>query len=95
MNVIMAVITRDPEHTTFSMESIANRRFNLLVLACLVLTLLVTSLNILQRMFDTVSLSARQWAICLVAVAVTALVMEGGKFAPPADRVGLDCSANQ
>ena len=42
MNVIMAVITRDPEHTTFSMESIANRRFNLLVLACLVLTLLVT-----------------------------------------------------
>jgi Ca2+-transporting ATPase len=80
MNVIMAVITRDPEHTAFSMESIANRRFNLLVLACLALTLLVTSLNILQRMFDTVSLSARQWAICLVAVAVTALVMEGGKF---------------
>ena len=80
MNVIMAVITRDPEHTTFSMETIANRRFNLLVLACLVLTLLVTSLNILQRMFDTVSLSARQWAICLVAVALTALVMEVGKF---------------
>jgi len=62
------------------METITNRRFNLLVLACLALTLLVTSLNILQRMFDTVSLTARQWAICLVAVAVTALLMEAGKF---------------
>jgi Ca2+-transporting ATPase len=80
MNVIMAVITRDPERSAFGMYTIANRRFNLIVLSCLALTVLVTELNILQRMFDTVSLTARQWAICLVAVAVTALLMEGGKF---------------
>ena len=60
MNVIMAVITRDPEHSTISMETIANRRFNLLVTSLLALTHCLSSvLNILQRMFDTVSLQRR------------------------------------
>jgi P-type Ca2+ transporter type 2C len=32
----------------------------------LVLTLLVTELNVLQRIFDTVPLTSSQWGLCLL-----------------------------
>lgn len=70
LNVIAAVSTRDPDHTMFRRYTISNARFVLFVLACLVLTLLVTELNFLQRIFDTVPLTSRQWGICLLTAVV-------------------------
>jgi Ca2+-transporting ATPase len=80
LNVVAAISTRDPERSAFGMHSVDNRRFNLMILACLVLTLLVTELNFLQRIFDTTPLTIEQWGICLLAVAVTAVVLEAAKF---------------
>ena len=80
LNVLAAIVARDPDRSAIGMHTIANRRFNLMILACLILTLLVTELNFLQRIFDTVSLTSEQWGICLLAVAVTAALLEVGKL---------------
>ena len=49
--------------------------------AALVLTFLVTSLGPLQRIFDTVALSTRQWGICLVTPLAYIAVIELIKLA--------------
>ncbi len=59
---------RDPYRSVFSRSTIANGRFNVLVLAALVLTLLVTTIPLLQRIFDTVDLDGGQWRACLIVV---------------------------
>ena len=55
-------------------------RFIVLILVTLVLTLLVTELNFLQRIFDTVSLTSRQWGICLVATVIAVVMVEASKL---------------
>jgi P-type Ca2+ transporter type 2C len=42
----------------------------------LVLTFLVTELNFLERIFDTVSLTSRQWGICLLGPIVYLAIAE-------------------
>jgi Ca2+-transporting ATPase len=64
----------------FSRYAISNLRFVLLVLVSLGLTLFVTELTFLQRIFDTVSLTSRQWGISLLAVAIAVVVVEIAKF---------------
>jgi P-type Ca2+ transporter type 2C len=59
------------------------------------LTLLVTEIGFLQRIFGTTSLTAEQWGICLLAVLVAIALVEIVKFilrhvgrgAVPADTV--------
>ena len=67
LHIAAALEAREPTGTIFTRYTLANRRFVLLIGAALVLTLLVTELSLLQRIFDTVSLTSSQWAICLVA----------------------------
>jgi hypothetical protein len=43
-------------------ETIANGRFNMLMLIALALAFLVTTIGGLQRIFDTVELDGDQWA---------------------------------
>ena len=62
------------------MRHLANRRFNLLVLTALVLTFLVTTINGLQRIFDTVDLSGPQWRVCFLAVLGYFVLAEIGKL---------------
>ncbi len=62
------------------MDSIANGRFNLLMLAALALTFLVTAIDGVERVFDTVDLSGPQWRVCLVAVIAYVVLAEIGKF---------------
>jgi hypothetical protein len=45
-----------------------------------VLSLLVTTLSPLQRIFDTEALTAAQWGICLLGPIVYLAVMELGKW---------------
>ncbi len=76
MNIIAALEERDPERSVFDRHSFANRRFNLTILGCLALTVLVTELGFLQRIFDTTSLTAEQWGICLLAGLVMVALAE-------------------
>jgi Ca2+-transporting ATPase len=80
MHIVAALEAREPTETIFSRYTIANRRFVQLIGAALVLTLLVTELRILQRVFDTVSLTSSQWGICLLGPLVYLALAELAKL---------------
>ncbi len=80
MHIVAALEAREPEETIFKRYTIANRRFVQLLGAALVLSLLVTTLSPLQRIFDTEALTAAQWGICLLGPIVYLVVMEVGKW---------------
>ena len=80
LHVVAAISTRDPERSAFGPHTFANRRFNVMILACVGLTLLVTELGFLQRIFGTTSLTAEQWGVCLLAVLVAIALVEIVKF---------------
>ncbi len=86
MHIVAALEAREPTGTIFSRYTIANRRFVQLIGAALVLTFLVTELQPLQRIFDTVSLTSSQWGICLLGPIVFLAVAELGKLARPPHR---------
>ena len=68
LHILAALEWRDPTRTVFTRETVANRRFNLLVLAAFVLTFLATTVPGLQRLLDTTGLDGDQWRVCLIAV---------------------------
>ena len=76
MHIVAAVEVRDPTQTIFSRYTIENRRFVQLIGLTLVLTFLVTELNFLQRIFDTVSLTSSQWGLCLLGPVVYLAIAE-------------------
>jgi Ca2+-transporting ATPase len=80
MHVAAALEAREPTGSVFKRYTIENRRFVQLIGAALVLTLLVTSLSPLQRIFDTVALTPEQWAICFVGPAGFLAISELGKL---------------
>ena len=80
LHIVAALEWRDPLRSVFHRETLANRRFNLLVLTALVLTFLVTTINGLQRIFDTVDLSGPQWRVCFLAVLGYFVLAEIGKL---------------
>jgi Ca2+-transporting ATPase len=67
LHIVAAVEWRDPVRTIFSRDTLANGRFVRLVLVTIALTFIVTAISGLQRVFDTVELTATQWGICLLA----------------------------
>jgi len=80
MHIVAALEAREPTGTIFTRYTIANRRFVQLIGAALVLTFLVTTLSPLERIFDTVELTSRQWGICLLAPVVFLAFAELGKL---------------
>jgi P-type Ca2+ transporter type 2C len=80
MHVIAALEAREPTGTIFKIYTIANRRFVQLIGAALVLTFLVTGVSPLQRIFDTTSLTTRQWGICLLAPLLYLAITEVSKL---------------
>jgi P-type Ca2+ transporter type 2C len=76
MHIVAAVEVRDPTQTIFSRYTLENRRFVKLIGLTLVLTFLVTELNFLQRIFDTVSLTSSQWGLCLLGPVVYLAIAE-------------------
>ena len=80
LHIVAALEWRDPLRSVFHRETLANRRFNLLVLTALVLTFLVTTIDGLQRIFDTVDLSGPQWRVCFLAVLGYFVLAEIGKL---------------
>jgi P-type Ca2+ transporter type 2C len=80
MHIVGALEVRELTSSIFNRYTIANRRFVQLVAIALVLTFLVTQLNALNRIFDTVPLTSSQWGICLLAALVFGAVCELGKL---------------
>jgi Ca2+-transporting ATPase len=80
LHIVAALEWRDPLRSVFNWDTLANRRFNLLMLAALVLTFLVTTIDGLQRIFETVDLTGVQWRACFIAVAGYFVLAELGKF---------------
>jgi P-type Ca2+ transporter type 2C len=76
MHIVAALEVREPTQTIFSRYTLENRRFVQLIGVTLVLTFLVTELNFLQRIFDTVSLTSSQWGICLLGPVVYLAISE-------------------
>jgi Ca2+-transporting ATPase len=68
LHIVAAFEWRDPTRSVFHGESIANGRFNLMILISFGLAILGTSVGVFQRMLDTVQLSGDQWRACLIAV---------------------------
>ena len=99
MHIAAALEAREPTGTIFSRYTIANRRFVQLIGLALVLAFLVTELQPLQRIFDTVPLTSSQWAVCLLGPLVYIVALEVMKLvdrhlsegdqpaAPPAEAV--------
>jgi Ca2+-transporting ATPase len=80
LHVAASIEWRDPLRTAFTRDTIANGRFNLLVGAAIILTFLVTAIDGVARVFDTVDLSGPQWRVCLIAVIAYVALAELGKF---------------
>jgi Ca2+-transporting ATPase len=80
MHIVAALEVREPTRTIFSRYMLENRRFVQLIGVTLVLTFLVTELNFLQRIFDTVSLTSSQWGICLLGPIVYLAIAETVKL---------------
>ena len=80
LHIVAALEWRDPFRSILNWDTLANRRFNLLVLAALALTFLVTTVDGLQRIFDTVDLNGDQWRACFIAVAGYFILAELGKL---------------
>jgi P-type Ca2+ transporter type 2C len=76
MHIVAAMEVREPTQTIFSRYTFENRRFVKLIGLTLVLTLLVTELDFLQRIFDTVSLTSSQWGLCLLGPVLYLAVAE-------------------
>ena len=68
LHIVAALEWRDPMQSVFNRATIANGRFNKLLLAALALTFLATTISGLNRLLDTVPLDGHQWRACLVAV---------------------------
>jgi Ca2+-transporting ATPase len=80
MHVVAALEVREPLGTIFARYTIENRRFVQLIGVALVLTFLATELSFLQRILDTVSLTSRQWGVCLLGPVVFVAVAELAKM---------------
>jgi P-type Ca2+ transporter type 2C len=80
IHVVVAFEWRDPTRSVFNRESIANGRFNLLMLLSLSLAILATTVGFLQRILGTVQLTGDQWRPCLIAVVAFFVLSELGKL---------------
>jgi Ca2+-transporting ATPase len=78
--IFLALEINDDRHSVFGGETLENGKLLRMSLYALVATILVTEIGILQRIFDTASLSANQWVICLVVGSAVIWVAEVAKL---------------
>jgi Ca2+-transporting ATPase len=81
LHIVGALEAREPLGSVFERYTFSNRRFVQLIGGAMVLTFLVTELDALQRIFDTVPLTSRQWGICIAGALVFLAFVELGKLA--------------
>ncbi len=79
MHIIAALQWRDPYRSIFHFDTFANRRFNLLIVATVILTFLATTIDGLERILDTAELNGDQWRVCLIAAGAYLVLAEVAK----------------
>jgi Ca2+-transporting ATPase len=80
LHIAAALEWRNPDRSIFTRATVANGRFNLLMLGALALTFLATTLDGLQRILDTVDLDGDLWRVCLIVVVAYIALTELGKL---------------
>jgi len=83
MHIVASLEWRDPENTIFTRATIANGRFNVMVLLALAFTFVATTLDGLERILDTVDLTGGQWRACFLAVLAYLVLAELEKLILP------------
>ena len=78
--ITAAFQARSVTATTFTVETFDNRNLNWTALAEFVLAVLITQMDVLRRLFGTVELSFRQWALALVPAVALVFLWEIGKL---------------
>jgi P-type Ca2+ transporter type 2C len=97
--LFFSIVTKDERRTVFSLDTLADKTFNIATGVSVLTLLLATVFGPLETFLKTTSLDVRQWLICL-AVALSIIVIseirqiflrrsagrgaEGGLPAPPA-----------
>jgi Ca2+-transporting ATPase len=79
-NVLLSLTALDRRRSVFTLETFDDHRFVLFTGMSLAAILLGTELGILQRILGTVSLTPRQWLICVVAPFTILIVSEAFKW---------------
>jgi Ca2+-transporting ATPase len=72
--------SRSETRSIFNLDTLSNLKFLSRVGISLVAAILVTELGFLQRWFETASLSAEQWAVCILFGSAVLWVMEILKY---------------
>jgi Ca2+-transporting ATPase len=75
-NLVFSFTARDALRSMLTVETFADRRFLTTTLMSVAAIVFVTELGFFQKVFDTVALTGRQWAICIGAGLVIAVVSE-------------------
>jgi Ca2+-transporting ATPase len=79
-HVVLALCVRDERGTVFDREAMPHGRQIRLIGISLLLILLSTELGFFQRIFSTVSLTLREWLVCIVVALSLLVVEEAYKF---------------
>jgi Ca2+-transporting ATPase len=78
--VWFAIETSDEDLSAFNIETLRNATLMKAVGGALLVTVLATEVGFLNRLLDTVSLTADQWLVCVVASLALIAVAEGRKL---------------
>jgi Ca2+-transporting ATPase len=96
--IFLALEVNDDRQSVFGASTLENGKLLQMSLYAFVATILVTEIGILQRIFDTASLSIGQWVICLVVASAIIWVTEVAKLIlrrRDASAAGAEPSAGQ
>lgn len=75
-NLVFSFTARDQLRSVFSLDTFNDRQFVVTSLMSVAAIVLATEVGFLQRLLDTMSLSAEQWAICVAGGLVIVAVSE-------------------
>jgi len=67
IHIPISLSLRHPKDTVFRAETFSNRKLLLAYGWVILVLILVTEIPLLQRVFETESLTPQQWGICLMA----------------------------
>ena len=80
LSIPISLSLRHPDDTVFRAETFSNRQLWMAYGWIVLVLVLVTEIPLLQRIFETESLTPQQWGICLIAVVFFLFVSEILKF---------------
>jgi Ca2+-transporting ATPase len=80
MNIFVALNLRFPDQSVLGKATLSNPKLILAFAWAIVGTMLITEVNVLQEVFETVPLNAHQWGWCLLAGLILLVLGEVAKF---------------